>query len=62
MLKQAEQQRAAKAFAERWAGHGYEKGESQRFWMSLLNEVYGVEHPAEFMTLRSRPKARFLPR
>ncbi len=58
MLKQAEQQRAAKAFAERWAGHGYEKGESQRFWMSLLNEVYGVEHPAEFMTFEEQTKGK----
>ncbi|MGE9993787.1 DNA methyltransferase [Peptoniphilaceae bacterium SGI.137] len=58
MLKQAGQQRAAKAFAERWSGHGYEKGESQRFWMSLLNEVYGVEHPAEFITFEEQTKGK----
>ncbi|MDY4196081.1 MAG: DNA methyltransferase [Peptoniphilaceae bacterium] len=58
MLKQAGQQRAAKAFAERWFGHGYEKGESQRFWMSLLNEVYGVEHPAEFITFEEQTKGK----
>lgn len=49
MLTQREQRKAAKEFAKRWEGIGYEKGDSQRFCMSLLNEVYGVERPAEYM-------------
>ena len=28
---------------------GYEKGESQPFWLSLLRDVYGVEHPEQFI-------------
>ncbi|MFR7835687.1 MAG: DNA methyltransferase [Ezakiella sp.] len=28
---------------------GYEKGDSARFWLSLLNEVFGVEKPADYM-------------
>ncbi|EKB55090.1 DNA methyltransferase [Facklamia hominis] len=47
MLTQREQRKAAKEFAKKWEGIGYEKGDSARFWLSLLNEVYGVEHPAE---------------
>ena len=36
---------AAEHFAHRWAGKGYEKGESQLFWTELLTEVFGVEKP-----------------
>lgn len=56
MLTQAEQRKAAKEFAERWKGIGYEKGDSARFWLSLLNEVYGVERPAEFIRFEDRVK------
>ena len=45
----AQQQKAAKEFAEYWKGKGYEKGESQPFWLSLLRDVYGVEHPERFI-------------
>ncbi len=43
------QQQAAKAFAEFWKNKGYEKGESQSFWLSLLRDVYGVEHPEQYI-------------
>ena len=56
MLRQAEQRLAAKEFAKRWAGVGYEKGDSARFWLSLLNEVYGVKHPAEFIRFEDQVK------
>ncbi len=49
MLTQREQRKAAKEFARKWEGIGYEKGDSARFWLSLLHEVYGVEKPAEFI-------------
>ena len=45
----AQQQQAAKNFAAYWKGKGYEKGESQPFWLSLLRDVYGVEHPEKFI-------------
>ena len=45
----AQQQKAAKEFAAYWQGKGYEKGESQPFWLSLLRDVYGVEHPEQFI-------------
>lgn len=44
-----EQKKAAKAFADRWQGRGYEKGETQLFWVELLQTVYGVENPASYM-------------
>ena len=40
---------AAKAFSEKWAGRGYEKGETQKFWMELLQKVLGVEDPFSFI-------------
>lgn len=43
----AQQQQAAKNFAAYYKG--YEKGESQPFWLSLLRDVYGVEHPEQFI-------------
>lgn len=56
MLTQAEQRKAAKEFAKRWEGVGYEKGDSARFWLSLLNEVYGIDRPAEFIRFEDRVK------
>ncbi|MDO5028314.1 MAG: methylase [Bacillota bacterium] len=49
MLSQMEQRKAAREFAKKWEGTGYEKGDSQRFWMSLLQDVYGIEHPADYI-------------
>ena len=44
-----EQRKAAKEFAEFWKGKGYEKGETQPFWMNLLRDVYGVDKPQEYI-------------
>ena len=53
-MTDAQQRQAAKHFSEYWQGKGYEKGESQKFWLSLLGEVYGVEHPAEFISFEDQ--------
>lgn len=34
---------AAKQFVKDWTGHGDEKQEAQRFWIALLQNVFGVE-------------------
>ena len=49
-----EKKAAAKAFAERWAGKGYEKGQSQQFWMDLLQSVFGVDNIAEFISFEDQ--------
>lgn len=54
MLTQREQRKSAKEFAKKWEGIGYEKGDSARFWLSLLNEVYGVEKPSDFMRFEDK--------
>lgn len=50
----AQQQQAAKKFAAYWKDKGYEKGESQSFWLSLLRDVYGVEQPEQFITFEEQ--------
>ncbi len=54
MLTQAQQRKAAREFAKRWEGRGYEKGDSNTFWITLLNEVYGVENPADFIIFEDK--------
>ena len=51
-----QQQKAAKEFAERWQGKGYEKGESQKFWTTLLTEVFGIEHVDSFLLFEQQVK------
>ena len=51
--KQAE---AAVNFASKWASKGYEKGESQSFWLDLLNNVFGIEHPTEYIRFEQQVK------
>jgi len=53
-MKAAEQKAAAKHFASVWKGKGYEKGDSQKFWLSLLSEVLGVEHAAEYISFEDQ--------
>ena len=44
------QQKAAAFFAQEWHGKGYEKGDTQRFWLELLQKVLGVEDPYSFIS------------
>lgn len=48
-MNEKEQKQKAKQFAEQWKNKGYEKGESQKFWLQLLSEVLGVENPTTFI-------------
>lgn len=52
----AEQKKAAKIFSKNWKGKGYEKGESQRFWIELLGEVFGVQNPAQYIRFEDQVK------
>ncbi len=49
-----EQKSAAKKFAESWKGKGYEKGQSQLFWIELLTKVYGVEDISAFISFEDQ--------
>lgn len=56
MMTEKQQQAAAALFAEEWKGRGYEKGESQPFWMALLHNVYGVEHAEKYISFENQVK------
>lgn len=48
-MNEMEQKKAAKEFSERWKDRGYEKGESQKYWIDLLSNVLGVSNATEFI-------------
>ena len=48
-MTDAQAKKAAREFAAYWKDKGYEKGESQPFWLSLLRDVLGVDHPEQFI-------------
>ena len=49
-MNASERKKAAKIFIERWANRGNEKQDSQSFWLDLLQTVYGIENPTEYIT------------
>lgn len=53
-MTEKEQKKAAKEFALRWQGKGYEKGQSQQFWIDLLVNVYGVDDIAGFISFEDQ--------
>lgn len=55
-MTEKEQKFAAKVFAAYWKDKGYEKGESQAFWLSLLRDVYGIDHPEQFISFEDQVK------
>jgi hypothetical protein len=56
MKTEKQQSAAAAAFAQRWKGRGYEKGDSQVFWTELLTEVFGVENPSTIIRYEEQVK------
>ncbi len=48
MISDKQIQKEAAKFAKEWQGSGYEKGQTQPFWMSLLR-VFGIESPEKFI-------------
>lgn len=49
-----QQAKAAALFVAHWTGKGYEKGESQIFWTTLLNQIFGIEHPEQFIVFEQQ--------
>ena len=42
-MTEADRREAARKFINQWSGKGGEKQDSQKFWVSLLHDVYGLE-------------------
>jgi type I restriction-modification system DNA methylase subunit len=55
-MSKGKQAESAKAFVQRWAGRGYEKGESQLFWIELLQDVFGVGTPGNIISFENQVK------
>lgn len=55
-MSHSQTQEAARVFIERWKGRGYEKGESQQFWMDLLQNVFGVPNPVDIISFENQVK------
>lgn len=55
-MTNVEQREAAKKFAENWKGRGYEKGDSQVFWIELLTTVFGVTDISSYFTFEDQVK------
>ena len=53
-MTDVQQKAAAKQFVKDWTGRGYEKGDSQPFWLALLSRVYGIEAPDQFISFEDQ--------
>ena len=53
-MTETQQRVAARKFAADWKGKGYEKGQSQTFWLTLLSDVLGVEDVGNFITFEEQ--------
>ncbi|MDK2905354.1 MAG: hypothetical protein PWR12_1430 [Eubacteriaceae bacterium] len=53
-MTELEKRTAAQKFADHWQGKGYEKGQSQPFWLSLLRDVYGVDKPEQIINFEDQ--------
>ena len=55
-MTDTEQRLAAQQFIKDWIGHGDEKQETQRFWIALLQNVFGVEQATNAIEFEVRVK------
>lgn len=54
MNNERQQRAEAIKFAERWTDRGYEKGDSQPFWIDLLTSVFGIDNPTEYISFEDQ--------
>ena len=47
-MKQHDPRKGAHQFIKTWSGKGYEKGENQPFWLSLLNPDFSNSSETAF--------------
>jgi hypothetical protein len=49
-MSDVEYRKKIKEFIERWTGKGYEKGESQKYWIDLLETLFDIKNASEFIS------------
>lgn len=52
----AEQKKEARRFAKKWAKNVKEDGNTAPFWLSLLGDVLGMEHPEDYISFEDAVK------
>ena len=55
-MTDVQQKLAVQQFVQNWTGHGDEKQETQRFWIDLLQNVFGVEQATNAIEFEVRVK------
>lgn len=55
-MNKTHQDQAALNFQQRWTNRGYEKGESQQFWLDLLSNVFDIQDIGNFITFEGQVK------
>ena len=55
-MTEKERKQKAKEFAEYWKDKGYEKGQSQKFWLSFLRDILGVDKPEQIIEFEETVK------
>ena len=55
-MNKTQQDSAALQFQANWINRGYEKGESQQFWLDLLSNVFGIQDIGNFITFEGQVK------
>ena len=55
-MSHSQRRETIKAFVDRWKGRGYEKGESQSFWLDLLQNVLEIETPQNIISFENQVK------
>ncbi len=53
-MTDAQQRAAARSFSAQWKDQGYEKGQTQKFWLSLLGDVLGVADPYSYIDFENK--------
>lgn len=56
LINLKEQKKNAQAFIKRWENRGNERQDSQSFWLDLLQSVYGIEEPTEYIKFEDTVK------
>ena len=55
-MNKTQQDQAALSFQASWTNRGYEKGESQQFWLDLLSNVFGIQDISSFISFENQVK------
>lgn len=53
-MVEIEQKNKIEEFVKYWKDKGYEKGESQKFWLSLLRDVFGLKHAERYINFEDK--------